>query len=267
MDLKATARSNSATREAAADGVVAADSSGLLSAFRHFAATAAFSTNVAAFKIRHYEAAGVLIDTRRVFVAEHGGDATAGLAAFEAGSWATRRTAFEDIWDRGRELVYGALNAGGMGAEGDYGPFCVVVADPGDPPVLAVFPEDSAQRYVDAAGSADAVRAAVEATAWADRGDLVVIERGTEVTSDTAAWADLVCRPGRYFEITVAPGPPIAQVTAVRLRGAHARRLVELQARSVAGEPLTAIERSEVAAYDVIQSWRKRFRTLVEEVD
>lgn len=118
-DMTATAKANRATIRVAADASVAADSSGRLAAFRRLVATSSFTTNVSAHKVTTFGRVGELLDARQYDVERAGGDRTAGLAAFAVrqGSWLARRQAFEDLWHHGRRLVYGAVNAGGMGTE------------------------------------------------------------------------------------------------------------------------------------------------------
>jgi len=246
--------------------VVAADSSGTLEAFRAFVDTSSsFSTNVTADKVLAYDVADEVLDTRRVHIAHEGGDEAAGLAKFAKGSWAPRRKAFEALWEEGERLVYGAVNCGGIGT--GFGSFCLV-ANPASmaPPVLAVFPGDSAQRYTSTAAVVDASRVVDEVTSWSDRADLVTAERHAEVDDRREEWPALVCSPDRYFETVMAPGPATANLEEVRLPEDYVIELDELQARELAGDTLDESERSQVAAYDVIQSWRRMFGTAIREV-
>jgi hypothetical protein len=225
-----------------------------------------FSTNVTADKVLAYDAVDEVLDTRRVYIAQAGGDVAAGLKEFASRPWAARRGAFEAVWADGERFVYGAVNGGGMGTE-SYGSFCLV-ADPTTvaPPILAVFPGDSAQRYTNAAGDVDQTQMLDEVTAWDDRADLSTIERHLEVDSRTDQWPVLLCSADRYIETVLAPGPATDQVDEVRLRSEYVVELDELQAQALASDDLTAVERSQVAAYDVIQSWRRNFGTAIEEV-
>lgn len=114
---------------------------------------------------------------------------------------------FEAIWNHGRRFVYGAVNAGGMGTEG-FGPFCIVVDDPGAsaPAALGVVPADSASRYCSRDGTVDRARALGEVIAWSDRGDLVAVERANDVSGvPPDEWTVVVCRSRRYLEALVAP--------------------------------------------------------------
>ena len=138
---------------------MAADPSDRLATFQQFVETSSFSTNVSADKVLAFDQAHDVLDTRRFHVQKAGGDAAVGLADFatEQRDLLVRREAFEDLWHGGRQIVYGAVNAGGMGTEGRFGPFCLTSKHP-DTPVpdaLAVFPEDSAHRYTTEAGEVD----------------------------------------------------------------------------------------------------------------
>ncbi|MGI8683770.1 MAG: hypothetical protein ACR2MO_01480, partial [Acidimicrobiales bacterium] len=167
-DMTATAKANRSAIRAAADASVAADSSGRLAAFRRLVTSSSFTTNVSAHKVTTFGRVGELLDARQYDVEQAGGDRTAGLDAFAVrqGAWLARREAFEDLWHHGRRLVYGAVNAGGMGTEGLFGPFCLGSADPTTPvpDALAVFPGDSAQRYTTDAADCDGEQARREAT-------------------------------------------------------------------------------------------------------
>lgn len=259
-DLSATAAANSADRRASAAPIVEADASGAVRRFADLVSASAWSSNVFADKVSVFNAAGELLDARRYHVAV-AGDETAGLAAFAAGqrAWLARRQAFEDLWDSGRRLVYGAVNAGGMGVE-EFGHFCLVVADPTavDPDALAVFPADSAQRYTTAGGDVDASAASAEATAWADRVDLAVVECGRDVLAmEEGMWPAAVCRAARYLEAPLAGTLPTALVAEVRMQAETRERLEDLEAVEIAGEALAPVQRNEVAAFEALLGWER----------
>ena len=254
-DLIAIAQANSAARKAAADALVATDPSGRLAAIRDAGASAALSTNVDAAKVRNYDAAGGIVPTPRPISG--------------ADPWRARREAFEDMWQHGHQFVYGAVNIGNMGAE-DFGSFCIVVADPATPApdALGTFPADSAQRYVSTAAVVDEPRALHEATGWADRGPLTVTERAHEaLVRPTGDWPDVVCEPGRYLEVVRAGPLPLTAVSQVRLRATRRTELDKLQARRhLLGATLSARQRHDVAAYDVVQGWRRSLGVSVVDV-
>lgn len=114
-----------------ADVMVAADPSGALGNFRSLAANAATSTNVDAEKIRCYDESGAVLDTRSFCIWQERGNRAAGLHAFEErqGELFARRVAFEALWAGGEAFRYFALNAGGLGTQGDYGKFCLLTTD------------------------------------------------------------------------------------------------------------------------------------------
>jgi hypothetical protein len=243
-DLTATAEANGPARRAAAAAAVAADTSGRLADFGALASNSWFGTNVFATKLSSYGRVGEITPS----------------AAKPSDAFRPRREAFEDAWDHGRRLVYGTVNAGGMGAE-NFGAFCllVVAPDAGAPLALAVFPDDSAQRYTTSPAAVDVARASSEATAWADRGDLAVVERGAEALSSAEdGWPDLVCRADRYFEAVRAGAFPTSMVTEVRTRAGFKDWLDELDAhRRLLGAVLEPDESNALDAYDVVQGWRR----------
>lgn len=268
-DMTATAASNSATRRAEAATVLAGDPSGRLMAFRDFVANdARFSTNVDCYKVVAFHEAGEVLDARRLWVHRAGGDETLGLADFASRqqAWLARREGFEDFWQYGRRLLYGVVNAGGTGT--GFGVWCLV-ADPGRPApdALGVFPEDSAHRYTDSSGVVDSTRAVAEVTAWSDRAELAVIERASPaVAGADEEWPEILCRSDQYLEVTRAGAFPLSALDEVRLRAALRARLDELWAREETGEVLPDIEANEVAAYRVVDAWRRTHGVGVAEV-
>jgi hypothetical protein len=185
LSLKRAGALNGSRVRATADRVAAADATGSVEAFRALATASTFSTNVSADKIDAFDAHGAILDARAVRTHHAGGDEAVGLKAFEAeqGSWLVRRQGFEALWRNGSRFVYGAVNAGGMGAElPRFGHFCLVVSEPAaQARELGVFPANSAERYYSPAGDVDRDLARREATSWRDRGHLVTIERAADV--------------------------------------------------------------------------------------
>ena len=228
-------------------------------------------TNVEFDKLVAYDAEGRLLDTRSYFVQQAGGDAGVGLADFAAAQDAmlVRREAFEDLWEGGREFLYGAVNAGGIGVE-EFGPICLVVTDASvlETVVLAVFPFDTARGYTDASGAVDAAAAQEDATGWDAHPDLAVLAFGSEaIGSPSSEWPAVVCRNDQYLEVVVADSSVrIEALAEARLRRALRERLDELRARWLAREPLTDVERSEAAAYHALHGWRKRHGIAINDV-
>lgn len=268
--LSATAEGNSTARRAEADKMLTADTTGSGEALLAFASATAFSTNVSADKVAVYEEAQAVLDTRQYHIAAAGGDESMGLAAFAAAQadWLVRREAFEDLWEGGRRFVYGAINAGNMGTEGRFGPFCLLLESPQDYATdLAVFPGDSASRYTDTAGTVDDTTAVEEATAWSDRGHLVLIERLDACAARPQEdWPGAVCTPEKYLEVAIAGRMPLESIAEVRVRPGTLERLRRLRALRLAGEALTSIEANEAHAYEILAGWRRASRTRLAEV-
>lgn len=270
LSLNRAARRNHAGTIAAAQAAVAADPTGALDAFRDLARDAKLSTNVTADKIGVFDAAGALLDARAVAQWRAGGDRAAGLRAFRLaqGAWYVRRVRFEALWTDGRKLVYGALNAGGVGAD-RFGKFSVVIAEPGGERTssLALFPSNSAERYCSPDGVVDRDRARDEAVAWTDRADLAAVERADEaIAAPPADWPAVLCNPDRFIEVVTAPAPMIAAVESVRLRATYLERLQKLEARALAGDQLPGSERHELEAFETLHRWRRVHGVDVEGV-
>ena len=241
---------------------MSADPSGRLADFRELVETSSFSTNVSADKVLAFDRADEILDARRFHVQQAGGDSVVGLAAFATAQrdGLARREAFEDLWHHGRQFVYGVVNAGGMGTEGRFGPFCLTSDDPETPvaDALAVFPGDSVERYTTKSGEVDADQARVEATAWPNRADLAVVERGDEARSGSAGtWSALVCRENSYLEVTRAGSMPVTALTEVRMRSSYESELYASWQRWLTRQPMSAIERAQALAYDAVLRWRE----------
>ncbi|HJQ03105.1 MAG TPA: hypothetical protein VJ851_16030 [Jatrophihabitans sp.] len=212
-----------------------------------------------ASKVQVFGEVAEILDARRLELHKADGDPSAARAAFvdRQGSYLIGREAFEQLWVDGDQFVYGALNAGGLGTQGRYGPFCLVIGRPterGRP--VALFPGDSAQRYNVAAGL-DSDSARSEATAWDDRDSLAVVERHAEALANyEAEWPAVICRPGSYLEAVMGPPLPIEDVVEVRLPRPYLDRLAELQTGELDGEVLSRSEREEVLAFTELQNWR-----------
>jgi hypothetical protein len=271
LSLNRAAARNSARIRSAARLLVAGDRTGVLARFRAFAERSAFSTNVSADKIELFEAHGAILDARAIELARAGGARAAGLRAFrrrQAGYF-TRRVRFEALWSHGRRFVYGAVNAGGMGPNDLFGPFCIVIADPSAsaPVALGVVPDDSASRYCSLGGVVDRARALDEVVAWSDRADLVVVERESDALGvPPDGWAGAICRPRRYIEALVAPGPPLAGLDAVRLRGEHLDRLEDLRAAGIDNGSRSNTEARELLAFETLHRWRVAHALKIESV-
>lgn len=270
-NLTLTAERNSAKHRAAADDAIATDASGTRRRFRDLIRHSVFSTNVDAFKIPVFNTAGEILDARSVETQRCGGNRARGLREFRRrqGAWLVRRQGFEDLWKHGRRFVYGAVNAGGMGAEGPFGRFCIVVSDPERPApdALAVFPGDSASRYTDASGRVNAIRAMSEATSWQDRCALGTTELGADaLLIHSAGWPSVICHPRRYLEAARAGSLPITGVAEIRIRAEYRINLDEWRGSFLAGDPLTSEQANQVAAYDVVHSWRRSHGTAINDV-
>ncbi len=259
-DVTATAVANGVARRSESAALVAADDSGRLVRWRELAQGSWFSTNVSADKLIAFDRAKEVLDTRRI-PPTHGDGPEPDAPADEPMpqvDWWPRRTAFEDLWQHGRRFLYGAVNAGGLGAAG-FGPFCLVSnPEAPTPDALAVFPADSAQRYTNLDAVVDRERAKAEATAWADRADLAVTQLGQVALSvEEQDWPDRLCGAERYLEVVRAGRFLSETVAEVRVTTGYLWTLAELRLRHVAGEPLDDLERNQAAAYDVLGRWRR----------
>jgi hypothetical protein len=162
--IRVAERNSTACRVVAYDRV-RADSTGQLADFLAFVSSSVFSSNVPASKVIAFDEVKAFLDSRSLFQRGCKGDRRAGLRAFRVaqGSWYVPRVRFEALWNYGREFVYGVVNAGGLGADGPFGQFCLVIANPhaNAPKAVAVFPANSAERYASGAGNVDGGRASV----------------------------------------------------------------------------------------------------------
>jgi len=249
---------NTGAITAQADALAADDPSGALRNFRSYANQAAASTNVDAEKIRCFDESDAILDARGFSIWQEGGDRAAGLSAFQKrqGGWFSRRLA---LWIGGDSFRYFALNAGGLGTQGRFGQFCLLVTQVADRGrISAIFPGDSLQRYTTPSAAVDSARVEREAAAWPVRGAVAVVERGSEaLTVHEAGWFEVVCRPDRYLETVVGPPLPLFDVDQVRLPASYLDRLDEYDQRDFAGETLEEDQANELRAFRSLQRWRR----------
>lgn len=118
--------------------------------YRRQVRRAGVSTNVSTAKIIAFDDEERVLHAREL-VQRGSADPSVALAEWiERSSWNPRRQAFEDLWDDGRSTVYAALNIGGMGTEGCYGPICLFIDEPeAGSRDVGVFPHNSAGHYTD----------------------------------------------------------------------------------------------------------------------
>lgn len=269
--LKRAGALNSARVHAAAMRIVTDDVGGTMHAFLALASASAFSTNVSADKIAVFDERGAILDARAVRVHEASGDEDAASRVFEEeqGDWLVRREGFEALWRHGPTFVYGAVNAGGMGAARPrFGPFCLVVSDPAaGADEIAVLPADSARRYCSPSGVVDEQLARSEAVTWRHRGHLATIERADDVAmTPPAGWPQLICSPRRYLEAIVTPGPPLGSIDAVRIRNEHLVHLEDLKLAGVDSGVEPSAEQRELIAFEALNRWRAEHQVGIEGV-
>jgi hypothetical protein len=222
------------------------------------------STNMDGRKILDYDGADRIVDTRSLWIARCGGDTAAGIREFEKqqGSWLPRRQGFEDLWNRGREFVYGAVNPGHDGVGAQYGPFCLIIR----PARVAgansgVFPANTAERYGRDSGVPDSARALAEAGCWRFVGDIGIVEFGTEAAGLTPQeWPRLVCNDTRFLELITAGPIEFADVTEVRLSQARVRELNAWSVLDRAGRLTDTAQQHAVAGWRVVKSWARTTR-------
>jgi hypothetical protein len=266
-DLTTIGESNRPLRETEADGVVTADPTGRLATFRRFVDDSHWSTNVDAEKVVQFDRAGEVLDARRLCVARCHGDAHRGLREFEfiQGPFLARRKAFEQMWENGESLIYGAVNAGGAGTGNSYtgfGAFCLVLNDPsiGGRPALAVFPGDTVQLYTNGVGALHEAAACAGATSWDGRAAVALLAlQATLPGCEPGDWPELVCSIHAYLEAPRAGDLPVNALSEIRLTAGAATLLTELTGRSIVGERLEEHERALVSAYQTLRGLRSRF--------
>jgi len=271
LSLMSAARRNRTAVRAAARALIRADGSGTLTRFHALAGGSGFSSNVSADKITVFHKTGSILDARSIAQHRAGGDRRAGLRAFRCDqrTWYTRRVRFEAIWRFGRQFVYGAVNAGGMGTEARFGPFCLVIGDPerSSPAALAIFPSNSAARYCSREGAVDDASARNEVVPWPGRADAATIQRGAEaLATPEPHWPVVLCSASAYLEAVIAPSPARDALSAVRVREAYLERLEDLEGRLLAGDTLHGADSHEATAFEALNEWRRTSAIAIESV-
>jgi hypothetical protein len=252
---------NTAAITTQANDLIAADSSGVLQAFRTIADGSAASTNISVDKVLCFGDTNAVLDARSFHTWQKGNRA-AGLAEFQKkqGDWYPRRVAFEALWEDGESFRYLALNAGGLGTQGPFGRFCLVTSRvTAGGRSTAVFPGDSLQRYTTATG-VDQALVRREAAAWTVRGAVAVSERSSEaLVADRADWAAVICHPHSYLEVVVGPPLPLSDLDEVRLSAFYLDTLKQHERLDLARRPLTQTQVNELAAFRMLQDWRRTY--------
>ncbi len=260
QDLNATGAANSARHRAHCAALVGADPTGRLDRFRELVVTSAFSTNVSADKIIAYGRAEQILDTLSAYRVVEGAPVGTERFEVEQGAYLAGRQAFEAMWEHGHRFVYGAVNAGGMGTEGKYGHYCLVVPDPDEAgsEALGVFPGNSVTIYYrEETGVVDEQTACADAAAWTERADVAVATQHEEVgRTSEGGWPAVVCRPDHFLEVAWAPAAQPSAIREARLRSGKYSELLQFVRRAAQKLPLSNSEQNEIRALQTLWQWR-----------
>ncbi|WP_146084288.1 hypothetical protein [Rathayibacter sp. AY1F6] len=259
LDLQNLADANQANLRAKAAATIAQDKTGRIAEFHTFLQASQASSNVDAFKLAHFEKIGRIVDGRAFQISVAGNEAE-GLEKFretQKGYYARRET-FEQACVRGVEFIYFALNAGNLGTQGQYGPYCVVVANPqGGGRSVAVTPGDSLKLYVEDDLTLLHEKLAETIAQWAGRADLAVELKHAIVQEDhQVEWVQLICAPDNYIEVIVAGAVDQSDVSSIRISKDYERKITALQRkarkslRKGSADQLSLVERNELVAFD-----------------
>lgn len=235
------------------------DPTGLLKEFKSIADKGAVTTNVDSSKLLCFHDESNLIDGRKIAIARAGGDTAVGLTNFESsqGEWYTRREAFETLWESGHRIVYFALNCGGMGTEGKYGPICIVIPmEAAKKHETAVFPGDSVQCYTNNHGTVDMPLLISEIGELESHSNMVITKNGNEaISTSDSLWRELICNRYSYLEVDIVSPIPLSSIGEIRMRAAYLEFVDSLIDREIAGEHLTADERNQAHAISTARGW------------
>lgn len=247
----------------------AARAAAILSLNPHLAELAAMladampSTNIDGGKVIDFDSADAVLDARSLWIQREGGNVAAGIAKFEKeqGGWGPRRVGFEDLWDRGHDFIYGAVNPdiNHAGVGGRYGAFCIVIrparvsgAD------SAVFPGNSAKLYGRDNGIADAAAAYADAGGWASVPDMGVAVFGTEAASmPPPDWPLLVCSETQYLEVVTAGPIDFSDILEVRIGAAQHEDLNKWSRLDRRKRLPEKYKQNAVAGWRTVKAWTK----------
>jgi hypothetical protein len=134
-----------------------------------------------------------------------------------------RRVGFDRSFQNGEQFRYGALNVGNLGAY-EYGAYCIVLRPPSEETRVALLPENSLERYIDAATCVvDETRIAQEGGPWRCRAHIAALKHGDAAVCDRTPrdWPALVCgcvrRRGPFIEAILGDAIDRARVEAIRV--------------------------------------------------
>ncbi len=218
----------------------------------------ALGTAVKAHKLDLFDRLGELVCAREVSAANPSRDparTAEDTYAAEQGRHYPMRTAFEDHWDGGRQFVYFALLLEGL-APPDYGDYTLIV-DPARCTVsaLACFPGNTAERYAPT-GTLQVTACEAEASAWADRGRMLVCKHASSTLPPESSWAAMVCSASDFSEGVVGGAIPVSAVVQIRIDALHLRDWSRLRIRFLNREPLTAEQEQRVRMLELVERWR-----------
>ena len=239
--------------------------------FRADASGADAGTTVSVDRLHRLDVTGAVLSTRDVIRAgnpdwgDQRVEAEFRRSQVDSGGfdWYAPRNAFERHWQHGKRFVYLALVGPGPGlaglAEPRYGDFTIIL-DPLDPEpdALAVFPDNTAERYA-LTGSLDVAACEGDIAAWSDRGDLLTVKHSTQVMADPAKpWGEVVCTERSFSEVVRAGYLPVSKVTEVRMVADFRQRALDA---FLAPDPdaLTSMQSVLAAGMRTLIGWQRHY--------
>ncbi len=119
---------------------------------------------------------------------------------------------------------------------------------------LACFPGNTAERYAPT-GTLQVTACEAEASAWADRGRMLVCKHASSTLPPESSWAAMVCSASDFSEGVVGGAIPVSAVVQIRIDALHLRDWSRLRIRFLNREPLTAEQEQRVRMLELVERW------------
>lgn len=145
------------------------------------------------------------------------------------GKFYTKRVAFDSAMNISTNVVYAALNMGGIGCY-SYGPICVIFSNlAATKSDTAYLRADSLLNYVDDAGAVDTDRLSCDLCLSDAVSDLVCIKHFDDPKlKESLSWPQMICNNDVYIEAFLKEKPKADEIHEIRIEKAKYDEMMDL---------------------------------------
>ncbi|MBF0109155.1 MAG: hypothetical protein HQL76_08275 [Magnetococcales bacterium] len=169
----------------------------------------------------------------------------------------TKRTRFEESFQRGHEFHYGALNIGGLGAT-KYGEICVVIDNrfwdrPFSP--VAYLIGDSLKIFMNHENQLEETKLKTSIASHAQRHHLMALKHRPDLDSwPRQEWSKNVCSEMEYIEAIFVQPLTLPYVQEIRIKKSDYDRLYDLGSNNVSFGTLSEADMLLVSAFETVNT-------------